>query len=284
MRPSEMPQTINKWLNRCPLPKLEARMLLQHSTGLTRAQLITRGGDELDEPTLQTLNALARRRIEGEPMAYILGEREFYGRMFHVNPGVLIPRPETEHLVEAVLQHLPPHGKVWDLGTGSGAIAVTVALERPDAVVRASDISPQALDTARLNAQRLGAAIEWVSGSWFEAGRPSECHTYDIIVSNPPYIEAGDEHLSQGDLRFEPQTALTDFSDGLSCIRVLVSESPLYLKQGGMLMVEHGYDQGAAVRALFEQGGFKDVETLNDLAGLNRLTVGRFGQNHTQYS
>ncbi|OSI15980.1 peptide chain release factor N(5)-glutamine methyltransferase [Neisseria dumasiana] len=272
-----MSQTITGWLNRCPLPKLEARMLLQHCTGLTRAQLVTRGSDVLDASTLQTLDALAERRCKGEPMAYILGSREFYGRLFHVNPHVLIPRPETEHLVEAVLEYLPKGGKVWDLGTGSGAIAVTVALERPDAAVRASDVSPQALNTAEHNARRLGADIKWAAGSWFEAGRPSEYHAYDIVVSNPPYIEAEDRHLHQGDLRFEPQTALTDFSDGLSCIRILAAGAGMYLKPGGMLMIEHGYDQGAAVRAIFEQNGFESVETRQDLAGLDRLTLGRIG-------
>lgn len=269
-----MPQTITEWLNLCPLPRSEARMLMQHCTGLPHARLITGGDNVLDAATLQTLNALAYRRSSGEPMAYILGEREFYGRLFHVNPGVLIPRPETEHLVEAVLAHLPQGGKVWDLGTGSGAIAVTVALERPDAAVRASDISPQALNTAKRNALRLGAEIEWACGSWFEAGRPSEYGTYDIIVSNPPYIEAGDTHLGQGDLRFEPQTALTDFSDGLSCIRILAEGAGRYLKPGGMLMIEHGYNQGAAVKAIFERNGFESVETRQDWAGLDRLTLG----------
>ncbi len=270
-----MPQTLNQWLQACPLPKNEARMLLQHAGGYTRAQLVTRGQETLPDAVAAAAAALAERRIGGEPMAYILGTREFYGRIFQVNGSVLIPRPETEHLVEAVLEHLPQGGKVWDLGTGSGIIAVTVALERPDAVVRASDISAQALQTAAANAHTLGADIEFACGSWFDAGRPSENRTYDIIVSNPPYIEAGDSHLQQGDLRFEPQNALTDFSDGLSCIRTLVQEAGRWLKTGGVLLVEHGYNQGAAVRALFEQNGFAQVATRQDLAGLDRLTLGR---------
>ncbi|WP_373795908.1 peptide chain release factor N(5)-glutamine methyltransferase [Neisseria dentiae] len=270
-----MPQTLNQWLQACPLPKNEARMLLQHAGGYTRAQLVTRGQETLPDDVAAAAAVLADRRIGGEPMAYILGTREFYGRIFQVDGSVLIPRPETEHLVEAVLEHLPPNGRVWDLGTGSGIIAVTVALERPDAVVRASDISPQALQTAAANARALGANIEFACGSWFDAGRPSESRTYDIIVSNPPYIEAGDSHLQQGDLRFEPQNALTDFSDGLSCIRTLAQEAGGRLKAGGMLLVEHGYNQGAAVRALFEQNGFVQVETRQDLAGLDRLTLGR---------
>ncbi len=270
-----MPQTLNQWLQACPLPKNEARMLLQHAGGYTRAQLVTRGQETLPDDVAAAAAVLADRRIGGEPMAYILGTREFYGRIFQVDGSVLIPRPETEHLVEAVLEHLPPNGRVWDLGTGSGIIAVTVALERPDAVVRASDISPQALQTAAANARALGANIEFACGSWFEAEGPSESRTYDIIVSNPPYIEAGDSHLQQGDLRFEPQNALTDFSDGLSCIRTLAQEAGGRLKAGGMLLVEHGYNQGAAVRALFEQNGFVQVETRQDLAGLDRLTLGR---------
>lgn len=270
-----MQQTLNQWLQACPLPKNEARMLLQHAGGYTRAQLVTRGQETLPDDVASAASELAERRIGGEPVAYILGTREFYGRTFQVNGSVLIPRPETEHLVEAVLEHLPPNGRVWDLGTGSGIIAITVALERPDAAVRASDISPQALQTAAANARALGANIEFACGSWFDAGRPSENRACDIIVSNPPYIEAGDSHLQQGDLRFEPQNALTDFSDGLSCIRTLAQEAGGRLKAGGMLLVEHGYNQGAAVRALFEQNGFGQVETRQDLAGLDRLTLGR---------
>lgn len=272
-----MPQTLAEWIKTCPLPKLEARMLLQHATGYTRAQLITREHEALEENVQTALNALACRRIQGEPMAYILGNREFYGRMFKVNPHVLIPRPETEHLVEAVIRYLPRSGKVWDLGTGSGIIAVTIALERADAQVFASDISAAALQIAADNVRVLGAEVQFSCGSWFEAGRPSENHTFDIIVSNPPYIEAEDSHLRQGDLRFEPQSALTDFSDGLSCIRVLAEGAQTYLKEGGRLMVEHGYNQGRAVRELFKQNGFREIETLQDLAGQDRITLGTIG-------
>ncbi|SUA25211.1 HemK protein [Neisseria gonorrhoeae] len=195
-------------------------------------QLLTRGGEEMPDEIRQRADRLAQRRLNGEPVAYILGVREFYGRRFTVNPNVLIPRPETEHLVEAVLARLPENGRVWDLGTGSGAVAVTVALERPDAFVRASDISTPALETARKNAADLGARVEFAHGSWFDTDMPSE-RQWDIIVSNPPYIENGDKHLSQGDLRFEPQIALTDFSDGLSCIRTLAQGAPDRLAEGG---------------------------------------------------
>ncbi|QEY25133.1 peptide chain release factor N(5)-glutamine methyltransferase [Neisseria zalophi] len=270
-----MPQTLADWLRSCSLSRSEARMLLQYAGGYTRARQITCAEDILSESVLVSLNHLVDRRLQGEPMAYLLGEREFYGRIFAVNPNVLIPRPETEHLVEAVLRYLPQNGSVWDVGTGSGIIAVTIALARPDVHVRASDISPAALDTAKVNAAKLGAEIEFTCGSWFDVDRPSEKHSYDVIVSNPPYIEAEDGHLRQGDLRFEPQNALTDFSDGLSAFRVLACEAGIYLKVGGWLMVEHGYNQGSAVRTLFEDNGFSEVETLPDLAGLDRLTIGR---------
>ena len=270
--------TFDEWLGLSKLPKNEARMLLQYASGYTRVQLVTRGTDDLAESALQTLEALAQRRLKGEPMAYLLGEREFYGRRFAVNPHVLIPRPETEHLVEAVIEHLPANGQVWDLGTGSGAVAVTVALERTDAVVRASDISGGALAIARKNAKALGARVEFALGSWFETDKTSseDKHRFDVIVSNPPYIEAGDEHLSQGDLRFEPQTALTDFADGLTCIRELAQRTPEFLKEGGWLLLEHGYNQGAAVRQILTANGFAKVSTQQDLAGLDRLTLGMF--------
>ncbi|MCP1660751.1 peptide chain release factor N(5)-glutamine methyltransferase [Neisseria perflava] len=271
--------TLDQWLRQSPLPKSEARMLLQFAGGWSRVQLITGGGNALADDVAAALAALQARRLAGEPMAYILGEREFYGRRFAVNPNVLIPRPETEHLVEAVIERLPPQGRVWDLGTGSGAVAVTVALERPDARVFASDISTGALQTARQNAADLGAAVAFAQGSWFEVDEKTahaEKHSYDIIVSNPPYIESGDTHLTQGDLRFEPQNALTDFSDGLSCIRELAAGAPDYLKNGGWLLLEHGYNQGAAAQAILTANGFNQVATLPDLAGLDRITLGQY--------
>lgn len=267
--------TLNQWLQQSPLPKPEARMLLQHAGGYTRVQLVTQGEDEMPADIRAAADALAARRLAGEPVAYLLGGREFYGRRFSVNPSVLIPRPETEHLVEAVLACLPEGGRVWDLGTGSGAVAVTLALERADAEVRASDISADALAVARRNAADLGAQVQFALGSWFEA-EPAAAGRFDVIVSNPPYIEAGDEHLAQGDLRFEPQHALTDFSDGLSCIRELAAGAPQYLKRGGRLLLEHGCNQGEAARAVLVAQGFEAVETLQDLAGLDRVTLGQW--------
>ena len=187
----------DQWLRLSPLPKNEARMLLQHAGGYSRIELVTRGGDEMPDSVRQHADMLVQRRLNGEPVAYILGVREFYGRRFTVNPSVLIPRPETEHLVEAAIGRLPECGSIWDLGTGSGAVALTVALERPDAFVRASDISLSALETARKNAADLGAAVEFAHGSWFDTDMPSE-RQWDVIVSNPPYIENGDIHLLKG--------------------------------------------------------------------------------------
>ncbi len=259
------------------LPRLEARLLLQHVSGYSAVQCLTLDDVPLSDGQSTALSALAARRRAGEPMAYILGYREFYGRCFAVSPDTLIPRPETEHLLEAALARLPTGGRLWDLGTGSGAIAVTAALERPDAQVHASDISAPALQMAERNARDLGAALTFGCGSWFE-GRPSENGAdkrFDVLVSNPPYIEQNDIHLQQGDLRFEPKSALTDFSDGLSCIRILAAGAADYVRPGGWLLVEHGYDQGVACRAIFAAAGWLEVATLPDLAGLDRITLGR---------
>ncbi|MBH5328163.1 peptide chain release factor N(5)-glutamine methyltransferase [Eikenella sp. S3360] len=266
--------TFQQWLHRSGLPRLEARLLIEAVCRLPHARLISRSGDAVPQPQRAVLDMLAARRRLGEPMAYLLGSREFYDRPFRVSPAVLIPRPETELLVEAALERLPPGGRLWDLGTGSGIIALTVALERPDAAVRASDVSPAALAVAQANAAALGANIEWAQGSWF-AALPAAEGLFDIIASNPPYIEASDEHLTQGDLRFEPAAALTDFADGLSHIRTLADQAQGYLKTGGWLLLEHGWNQGAAVRAILAEHGWRQVETRHDLAGLDRVSIGR---------
>ena len=267
--------TLEDYLRHTPLPKNDARLLACAATGWTPAQLITRSREPLPPDTAAALSALENRRLAGEPAAYILGEREFYGRRFTVSPAVLIPRPETEHLVEAALARLSAGGRVWDLGTGSGAIAVTLACERPDAHVSASDISPAALALAAQNAAAHRAAVRFACGSWFAALPPSEAADFDLIVSNPPYIEADDPHLQQGDLRFEPQHALTDFSDGLTCIRTLAHGAARHLRGGGCLIVEHGCNQGAAARSIFAAAGWQNICTLPDLAGLDRITLGQ---------
>ena len=271
--------TVAEFLHASSLPRLEARMLLQHVTGYTRAQLITHDKEPLNSNQIAQLHALYQRRLAGEPMAYVLGGREFYGRWFHTTPATLIPRPETEHLVEAALVRLPQHGKVWDLGTGSGAIALSIACERPDSQVLASDISAEALSVAQHNAQCLAVDnVCFALGSWFAVDKAVTPHSFDVLVSNPPYIEANDGHLQQGDLRFEPPHALTDFADGLTAIRQLAAGAALFLKPCAWLMIEHGYQQGAAVRAIFAQYGWQDIATLSDLAGLDRITLGRLAQ------
>lgn len=261
---------------RAGLPTLEARMLLTHVTGLSRTQLITRDGDPLTAAQHEALASLLARRLAGEPMAYLLGEREFFGRTFHVTPDVLIPRPDTEIAVEAVLTRLDAlqTPRVLDLGTGSGALAVTIACERPDAEVWATDISEGALAVAQRNARTLGAAnVHFRISDWYDA-LPDELR-FDLIVSNPPYIAAGDPHLAEGDLRFEPIDALTDHGDGLSDLAAIVAGAAVRLKPGGWLLMEHGYDQATATRALLERAGYAEVFSARDLGGHERCTGGR---------
>jgi release factor glutamine methyltransferase len=258
-----------------PLDPLENRILLCEATGLTRVQLITQGDRALAPDEAARLDELVARRLRGEPIAYIVGRREFFGLDFHVGPAVLIPRPDTELIVELALERLPETSpRLLDMGTGSGAIAVAVAHTRPDADVTALDVSPDALAVARENAAANGAHVRFLESSWFDALAAGD--TFDVIASNPPYIAAGDEHLAQGDLRFEPVGALTDHADGLSALRIIVAGSPRHLAPGGWLLLEHGYDQAAAVRALLLQAGFTDVQSWRDLAGIERVSGGRF--------
>jgi release factor glutamine methyltransferase len=259
-----------------PLDPLENRILLCHATGLTRVQLITQGDRPLAPDEAQRLDALVARRLRGEPIAYIVGKREFFGLDFQVGPAVLIPRPDTELIVELALERLPQGpSRLLDMGTGSGAIAVAVAHTRPDADVTALDVSLDALAVARENAAANGASVRFLESSWFDALAPGE--TFDVIASNPPYIAAGDAHLAQGDLRFEPVGALTDHADGLCALRIIVAGGPRHLVPGGWLLLEHGYDQAAAVRALLVDAGFADVQSWQDLAGIERVSGGRFG-------
>lgn len=259
-----------------PLDPLENRILLCHATGLSRVQLITRGERPLDADEAAALTALVRRRLDGEPIAYIVGRREFFGLDFMVNGDVLIPRPDTELIVELALERLPPTSdgaRVLDMGTGSGAIAVAVAHARAHARVTALDVSEAALAVARTNAAANGARVRFLRSSWFDALDGAE--RFELIVSNPPYIAAGDDHLSQGDLRFEPVGALTDHADGLSALRTIAAGAPAHLLPGGWLLLEHGYDQAAAVRGLLAGGGFGDVQSWRDLGGIERVSGGR---------
>lgn len=258
------------------LPRLEWQMLWQHVLQVGRAWLIAHDTDPLPDEAVARYRVLEARRLAGEPMAYIVGSREFMGHDFTVTPAVLIPRPETELLVETALDYLDGRDApaVLDLGTGSGAIAISIALAGAPARVVATDVSAEALKVAQANARRLGARVEFLSGSWYDA--LSEPTGFDLIVSNPPYIAAADDHLQQGDLRFEPVHALTDGQDGLDAIRTIVQGAGRRLNPGGGLWVEHGWDQAAQVRDLMVSAGFAQVGSLRDLAGIERVTGGTY--------
>lgn len=254
---------------------VDARVLMQQVSGLSAAGLIAEGARALSASELETFEALVARRAAGEPVAYLVGAREFFGRMFGVSPAVLIPRPETEHLIEMALRVLAEveRPRVLDMGTGSGVIAITLALEKPGARVTAVDASSAALEVARDNAARLGAKVHFVESDWFAA---IEDARFDLIVANPPYIAANDAHLGEGDLRFEPRGALTDQSvDGLASVRAIIAGAPAHLAAGGWLWLEHGYDQAAACRALLVDAGFTQVTSERDLAGIERASGGR---------
>lgn len=257
------------------LPRLEARMLLEHVLKKPRAWLLAHDTDTLEPAVADAYEALAARRLDGEPMAYLVGQREFMGHMFRVTPDVLIPRPDTELLVETALECVADLAApaILDLGTGSGAIAISIAMARGDARVMASDVSAEALAVAAGNAWNLAASVRFVQGSWYEAVPAGE--GFDLIVSNPPYIALADEHLSQGDLRFEPRSALTDGGNGLQDLATIVSGAARRLKRDGALWVEHGWDQAAAVRELLVAAGFNEVESRKDLAGIERISGGR---------
>ncbi len=254
--------------------RLEAQVLLGQALGRSRAWLIAHGGDPLAPAQTAAFAGLFERRWSGEPIAYILGEREFYSLSFKVTPAVLIPRPETELLVELALERLPADRpcRVLDLGTGSGAVAVTLALHRPQAGVVAVDQSAAALEVAQENAERLGAGnLRLIQSDWYGA---LDAEKFDLIVSNPPYIAAADPHLAHGDLRFEPAAALASGADGLDDIRTIVRGAAAHLKPGGWLLFEHGCGQAAACRELLVQAGFEQVASAADLAGIERVSYG----------
>jgi release factor glutamine methyltransferase len=276
------PITISQTLARAHrhLDAIDARVLLQHALGVDRAYLVTHERDALSAAQAQRYHALVARRAAGEPVAYLTGEREFYGLKFRVMPDVLIPRPETELVVDIALAKLAPLGQpaLLDLGTGSGAIAIAVAALRADADVVAVDSSRAALVVAQHNARTLLGAL---------AARVKLCHSdwyaglgdapFDIIAANPPYIAAGDAHLTQGDLRFEPQQALIGGEDGLAAIRAIVEGAAAHLKPDGWLILEHGYDQAEPCRDLLRSAGFKCIESALDLARIERVTFAQRG-------
>jgi release factor glutamine methyltransferase len=266
--------SVEELLAHSGLPQLEARMLLERVLEQPRAWLIAHADAAVDAGAVQAFEALAGRRRQGEPIAYLLGEREFYGLDLCVTPAVLIPRPETELLVELGLERIPANAaaRVLDLGTGSGAIAVTLAQARPQARLTAVDVDYAALAVARANAKRHGVAVRFFCGDWFGA---LAGESFDLIVSNPPYVASGDPHLALGDLRYEPRRALVGGADGLDCIRAIVAQAGAHLNPGAWLLFEHGYDQAEACRALLEAGGYGEVQSWPDLAGIPRVSGGR---------
>jgi len=263
------------------IPQRETAMLLERILQTSRANIAAHPERFIDAQQEHLARAWIQRRVGGEPMAYILGEREFYGVKLIVTPDVLIPRPETETLVEQALvrlskQYAPTTARVLDLGTGSGAIAISLAEQRPALDIVAIDISAKALAVAKQNAIKLGVHILFVESDWFSALGNER---FDLIVSNPPYVGRGDPHLTQGDLRFEPIGALTDNAPdrrGLACIRRIIDDAPKHLNGEGWLMFEHGYDQALACRDLLAARGFVELMCVPDLAGIPRVSGGRW--------
>ena len=269
--------TVRRALAQSGLVPLDAQVLLAHVLARDRAWLAAHAGDGLERAALERFFALAKRRREGEPVAYLTGRREFWGLDLAVSEAVLIPRPETETLVEAALARLPADAdvRVLDLGTGSGAIALALAHERPRASVLALDASEAALALAAANAQRLALPnVRFLRSDWYGA-LPADAAPFDAIVANPPYVAADDPHLREGDLRFEPLRALRAGADGLDALRTIVAGGRARLRPGGWLIVEHGYDQADALRGLLAAAGFLALSSLRDLAGIARVAAGQ---------
>ena len=257
------------------MDRTDATVIMSEVLGVNRAWIAANPMRILSETQDAQIEMLAAQRAMGRPVAYLLDRREFYGRDFALDASVLIPRPETETLIEAALPRLTPRASCLDLGTGSGAIAITLACQRPEARLVATDVSDAALAVARRNAERhhCSGRVEFLKGSWYE---PLAGRAFDVIVSNPPYVAAADPHLGRGDLRFEPREALTDGSaDGLASIRAIVAGAPAHLRPGGWLLFEHGHDQAAAARGLLESAGFGSIVSLPDLAGIARVAGGK---------
>jgi len=268
--------TVGAAIAQSGLVPLDAQVLLAHVLERDRAWLAAHSSDRLSREQADAFFALAKRRRDGEPVAYLTGTREFWGLPFTVTRVVLIPRPETETLVEVALAYLSanPVTRVLDLGTGSGAIALAIAHERPLARIVAVDVDEAALSLARANAQQLKLAnVEFIRSDWY-ASVPADAR-FDAIVSNPPYVASVDPHLGEGDVRFEPRLALASGYDGLAALRAIVGGAGELLVPGGLLAVEHGYDQAERVRTLFERAGFGTIRSARDLAGIARVTSGQ---------
>lgn len=267
--------SIDELLARSTLGLSEARALLAHILGVAPAWIVAHGRDAAPLAEAKAVEDLFARRRAGEPMAYLTGEREFRSLSFLVTPDVLIPRPETELVVEQGLELMTGRQspRVLDLGTGSGAIAVSIGVARPDAQIWVSDISGRALEVASRNALRHGVTVRMVQGDWFAALGEER---FDLVASNPPYIAEDDPHLDQGDLRFEPRAALVGGIDGMRCISKIAAGARTRLVQGGWLILEHGYDQGTACARLMRELGYTEVVDIQDLSGMSRVCAGRF--------
>ena len=252
---------------------LEARILAAHALGVSRVWVSAHEKDEPDAHGLRDIEALYLRRRAGEPIAYLTGEREFYGLSLAITPAVLIPRPETELLVNRAMGLLGGGGRVLDLGTGSGAIAIAVALQCPAAEVSACEASAEALAVARGNAQRHGAQLRLLKSDWFAA---LQGERFDLVVSNPPYLALDDPHLFEGDLRFEPRAALVAGREGVECIVAIAAAARDHLRAGGWLLLEHGCDQGEACVRMLEHLGYARVSDHRDLAGNPRVVQAQF--------
>jgi release factor glutamine methyltransferase len=260
--------------------RIEARALAVHAWQVETAWLIAHDTDVPDAAQTSAFLGLVEQRLAGQPIAYLTGVREFYSRSFHVTPDVLIPRPETELLVDQALLHLPPGQplRVLDLGAGSGCVAVTIALERPHAIVTAVDRSPAALALAECNARALDAHVRLLQSDWFAA---LSAERFDLIVANPPYIAAADPHLGRGDVRYEPLGALASGSDGFDDLRRIVRDAPEHLTAGGWLWLEHGFEQAELTQQLLREAGLQHVQTRLDAASLPRISGGQVSENFT---
>ena len=257
------------------IDRVDAEWLLAHALAQPRSWLFAHAGEPLPAAVAERFDGLVARRVAGEPVAYLTGIQGFWSLALEVSPATLVPRPETERLVELALARIPPGAaaRIADLGTGSGAIALAIAKERPRATVVATDASAAALQVARRNGVRSRIAnVEFREGDWLA---PLAGERFDLIASNPPYIAEGDPHLGEGDLRFEPAAALSSGADGLDAQRAIIGGAPAHLHPGGWLLLEHGWDHGAAVRALLAGAGFVDIETARDLEDRERVSLGR---------
>ncbi len=275
--------TIQELLKTSTLDKVDAKVLLAHlidkHLNWPKSALISRDTDQLPKVLLEEWILLEKQRLEGNPVAYLIGKKEFFNIELKVAPGVLIPRPETEHLVELAIDHIQSSGKktprILDLGTGSGAIGLALAKNLPNAQVTCMDVSAEALKIAQENARLLNLnSVKFLQSNWFDGlttNPPAEDCVFDVIVSNPPYIPAGDHHLSMGDLRFEPSSALTDQHDGLMAYRTIFKEAPAYLAADGFILVEHGFDQSKQVCQLLQEQNYINIKAHQDLAGIWRV-------------